>query len=172
MYKIDTTSQWCYMIDQEQYIYSTALEKTMSNQDYDTTGDSHFRTMVESVGVKRFASSLSISTRQINRMLSGAQPNPVSRMILCLQSCDPECGDGVIDYLCEEMGGFFVREETVEAASVNAVKECAEAIAAISDGEITRLDEVEIREAVEALIALARAVRDCRDTGKPDPMVG
>jgi hypothetical protein len=45
---------------------------------------------------------------------------------------------------------------------VNAVKECAEAIAAISDGKITRVDEREIREAISALITLSRAITDRR----------
>lgn len=125
--------------------------------------------MVDSVGVKRFATEIGLSTRQINRMLSGAQPNPVERLTRCLLACDPDVGDRALAFICEEMGGFFVREEAVEAASRQAVKECAEAIVAISDGEISRLDEQEIREAVEALIGLARAVRRIRrETSNPD----
>ena len=34
-----------------------------------------FAELVESVGVKRFAQALNLSTRQINRILAGAQPN-------------------------------------------------------------------------------------------------
>lgn len=122
----------------------------------------HFHKMVDSVGVKRFSAEIGLSTRQVNRILSGAQPNPINRLIRCIQSCEPEVGDGVLDYICQQMGGYFIREETVEAASVNAVRECAEAIAAISDGEISKMDEIEIREAVQALISLARAVQNTR----------
>jgi hypothetical protein len=130
-----------------------------------------FHGMVDSVGVKRFAGELGLSTRQVNRILSGAQPNPVERVVRCVQCCDPAIGDRVVDFVCQEVGGYFVREEVLDSASVNAVKECAEAIAAISDGEITELDELEIREAVQALMSLARAVREHRDRGLEHPML-
>ncbi len=119
-----------------------------------------FGKMVESVGVKRFSEAMDLSTRQINRMLSGAQPNPVERMIRCLQACDPAIGDELLDFLGLEMGGYFIREEPVEQASTNAVRECAEAIAAISDGYISGVDEREIREAIASLIALSKIVRE------------
>ncbi len=113
-----------------------------------------FADLVASVGVKRFAQSLRLSTRQINRILSGAQPNPVDRLLRSLQSAAPEEGDRVLDYVCQEMGGHFVRHEAIDAAAVNAVRECAEAIAAISDGQISELDLKEIHEAISALSSL------------------
>lgn len=120
----------------------------------------HFRRMVNSVGVKRFADVMSLSTRQINRMLSGAQPNPVERIIRCLQSCEAEIGDDTLSFICQEAGGFFVKDEgDISQAGVNAVKECAEAIAAISDGHVTEVDETEVRDAICALTALLRAVQ-------------
>ena len=123
-----------------------------------------FRAMVDSVGVKRFAADMDLSTRQVNRILSGAQPNPIDRLIRCLLCCDAQVGDRVLDLICQEMGGYFVREETIEGASVNAVRECAEAIAAISDGHISQMDEVAIRDAVSALTTLARTVQQTRPT--------
>ncbi len=113
-----------------------------------------FAALVESVGVKRFAQALQISTRQVNRILSGVQPNPIERLVRSLQSVEPAVGDRVVDYVCQEMGGHFVRHEAIDAAAVNAVKECAEAIAAISDGQITDFDLGEIREAISALSGL------------------
>ena len=113
-----------------------------------------FTDLVNSVGVKRFAQELELSTRQINRILSGAQPNPVERLLRSLQSADPEAGDRVLDYVCQEMGGHFVRHEAFDQATVNAVKECAEAIAAISDGQVSELDMKEVREAISALSSL------------------
>ena len=68
------------------------------------------------------------------------QPNPVDRIIRSLQAADAVCGDRVLDYVCQEMGGHFVRHEALDDATVNAVRECAEAIAAISDGEISAMD--------------------------------
>jgi len=44
-------------------------------------------------------------------------------------------------------------------AAVNAVKECAEAIAAISDGQITDVDLREVREAIAALSSLMLTLR-------------
>ena len=126
-----------------------------------------FASLVESVGVKRFATSLGLSTRQVNRILAGVQPNPVERLIRSLQSADAESGDHVLDYICQEMGGHFVRHEAFDDAMVNAVKECAEAIAAISDGQITELDVTEIREAISALSGLIMSLRDARDGGRP-----
>jgi len=118
-----------------------------------------FEELVESVGVKSFAKSLGLSTRQINRILAGVQPNPVERLIRSLDSADAEVGDRVLDYICQEMGGHFVRHEAVDEAAVNAVKECAEAIAAISDGSYSDVDMLEIREAISALSGLIMAIR-------------
>jgi len=113
-----------------------------------------FAALVESVGVKRFALAMGLSTRQINRILSGAQPNPVERLIKALQSAEPAVGDHVLDFVCQEMGGHFVRQEAIDQAAVNAVRECAEAIAAISDGQISAMDVNEIRQAISALSGL------------------
>ena len=122
-----------------------------------------FRELVESVGVKRFSESLGISTRQVNRILAGVQPNPVNRVLRSLQASKLESGDKTLDYICQEMGGYFVREDGgIDDASVNAVKECAEAIAAISDGHITEVAEREIREAISALISLSRIIQERR----------
>ena len=40
-----------------------------------------FAELVDSVGVKRFSHDIGISTRQVNRILAGVQPNPVLRLI-------------------------------------------------------------------------------------------
>lgn len=113
-----------------------------------------FAELVKSVGVKRFAEALGLSSRQINRILVGAQPNPVERLVRSLQGAQAEIGDQTLDYICQELGGHFVRHEAFDTATVNAVKECAEAIAAISDGHISDLDIKEIREAISALSGL------------------
>jgi hypothetical protein len=123
----------------------------------------HFNALVESVGVKRFAMNIGLSTRQVNRILSGVQPNPVHRLIRCLQSAEAEVGDRVLDYVCQEMGGHFVRHEAISEASVNAVRESAEAIAAISDGHIDQKDVREIREAISALSGLIMSLREAKD---------
>lgn len=113
-----------------------------------------FKALVDATGTKKFAVCLSVSTRQVNRMLAGTQPNPVERLIRCIQSAPPEVGDAVVDFVCQELGGHFVREETINSAAVNAVRECAEAIAAISDGQVQEMDVKEIREAISALSSL------------------
>ena len=138
---------------------------TTSNEQRPLTRESqrHFTLMVDSTGIKRFSSSLGISTRQVNRILSGAQSNPIERLVQSVQSATPEVGDRVLDYICQEMGGHFVRHEGIDDAAVNAVKECAEAIAAISDGHITEFDIQEIREAISALSGLMSSIRDQQD---------
>lgn len=144
-------------------------------QSHDDSADkalSFFREMVESVGVKRFSDSLGISTRQVNRILAGVQPNPVNRILKSLQASHVEAGDRALDHICQEMGGYFVREDGgIDDAAVNAVKECAEAIAAISDGQITEVAEREIREAISALISLSRLVQERRINPKDDAVV-
>ena len=122
-----------------------------------------FSALVDCVGTKRFAQELGVSPRQVNRILSGAQPNPIERLILCLQAVDPAVGDQIIDFICQELGGHFVRQEGLNQAAVNAVKECAEAIAAISDGHIGDMDVREIRDAISALSGLIHALRSSRD---------
>jgi hypothetical protein len=121
-----------------------------------------FSALVESVGVKRFAAAMHLSPRQINRILSGAQPNPVERLIRCLQGAEAETGDRALDFVCQEMGGHFVRHEAFDEAVVNAVKECAEAIAAISDGELSDLAVREVREAISALSGLIMSLQNSR----------
>jgi hypothetical protein len=125
-----------------------------------------FLALVEGAGIKRFATSLGISTRQINRMLTNAQPNPIERLIKCLHAVEPQLGDRVLDYICQEMGGHFVRQEGMNDAAINAVRECAEAIAAISDGQVGEVDMKEIRDAISALSGLILALRDERDQKK------
>lgn len=127
-----------------------------------------FRRLVESVGVKKFAADMGLSTRQINRMLSGAQPNPVERIIRALQCTEPAVGDEALAFICSEAGCVFVKEENaLDAAAVNAVRECAEAIAAISDGHVSDVDRDEVREAISALAGLLRTVE--RENGvEPD----
>ena len=122
-----------------------------------------FGDLIDSVGVKRFALSLGLSTRQINRILAGAQPNPVERLIRCLQSAETAAGDRVLDFVCQELGGHFVRHEALDDATVNAVRECAEAIAAISDGHVSELDVKEIREAISALSSVIMSLRQARE---------
>jgi len=127
--------------------------------DLATAAARRFAVLVDSVGIKRFSGEIGLSTRQVNRILSGAQPNPIERVIRCLQCAEPDIGDHVLDFVCQEMGGHFVRNEAIDTATVNAVKECAEAIAAISDGEISDLDVREIREAISALSSVIQALQ-------------
>jgi hypothetical protein len=122
----------------------------------------HFAALVESVGVKRFSASMDLSTRQVNRILNGVQPNPIERLIKSLQSAEVEAGDRALDFLCGEMGGHFVRAINDEDAMLNAVRECAEAIAAISDGKVDDADRREIREAISALESVLSATRPRR----------
>ena len=124
-----------------------------------------FAALVGSVGVKRFSTDLGLSTRQVNRILGGVQPNPVERLIRALQSARADDGDRLLDFICQEMGGHFVRHEGIDEAAVNAVRECAEAIAAISDGQVSDLDVVEIREAISALSGLIMSLRGRRGEG-------
>jgi dihydropteroate synthase len=131
------------------------IQTSAENPSFDARAMELFRAMVESVGVKRFAAAMDLSTRQVNRMLAGAQPNPVERMLRCVQASSPETGDAAIDAICQELGGYFVRYTAdAKAATDLAVREAAEAIAAISDGHVSSHDEQEIREAISALISL------------------
>ncbi len=127
-----------------------------------------FTELVNSIGVKRFSQALRLSTRQVNRIISGAQPNPLERLVRSLQAADPEVGDRVLDFVCQEMGGHFVRHEALDAATINAVRECAEAIAAISDGQINDIDLREIRDAISALSTLLMPFRG-KDGGTQNP---
>jgi len=118
-------------------------------------GEGLFEAMVTSAGIKAFAADIGLSTRQIHRMLNGTQPNPVTRMAEALSACKPQAAEAAMDYLCRQMGGYFVRLiEDLARANVNAVKESAEAIVAISEGRSPRVTVKEIREAIAALAAL------------------
>jgi len=126
--------------------------------------DELFEALVDSVGVKAFAANLGLSSRQVHRMLSGTQPNPVRRLRDALAAGDGMVSMTVLDYLCAEHGGYFVPLDIeLDVADVNAVKESAEAIVAITEGRSTRVTVKEIREAVSALAALERHLCESSD---------
>lgn len=147
---------------------STSNHKPTDSKDTAALTDEcqrRFSDLVQCVGIKRFSAAVGVSTRQVNRILAGAQPNPIERLIQCLQAAEPHVGDQVIDYICQELGGHFVRQEGLNDAAVNAVKECAEAIAAISDGQVGEIDVKEIRDAISALSGLIHALRSGKGGG-------
>ena len=121
----------------------------------ETRYDELFEAMVASAGVKAFAANMGLSTRQIHRMLNGTQPNPIRRLHETVAACETSVGDEALDYVCRQCGGYFVRlAADLDKANVNAVKESAEAIVAISEGRSVRVTVREIREAIAALAAL------------------
>ena len=127
-----------------------------------------FEAMVQSVGVKVYAANMNLSTRQVYRMLNGVQPNPVDRFGAALRACQDLSAVAALDYLCQREGGYFVRRTNdLDIASVNAIKESAEAIVAISEGRPPRVTIKEIREAISALAAL----EDCLASGISPPGV-
>ena len=122
--------------------------------------DELFETMVQSVGVKVFAANMGLSPRQVYRMLDGAQPNPVTRLCQAMQACEDAPAEVMLDYLCQQRGGYYVRmTQDLSVAGVNAVKESAEAIVAISEGRPPKVTIREIREAIAALAALEGRLR-------------
>jgi len=130
----------------------------------DARCDELFEAMVESVGVKRFALNIGLSTRQIYRMLNGVQPNPVGRLCKALVACEGLTAQAALDAICQRHGGYFLpRVESLDVANVNAVTESAEAIVAISEGRPPRVTVKEIREAIAALAALERTLEDAGD---------
>lgn len=135
----------------------TDNRRVLDDADFEAASLERFRDLVESVGVKRFSASLGVSTRQVNRILAGAQPNPLARLIRSLQAATPEAGERALDFVAAEMGGHFVPRQDEDAAMTSAIKEAAEAIAAISDGVVDDDDRREIREAIAALESVLRA---------------
>ncbi|MCH2146022.1 MAG: hypothetical protein MK082_12900 [Phycisphaerales bacterium] len=129
-----------------------------SEEELASASSEQFAALAESIGVKRLAQALDISTRQVNRILSGAQPNPIERLVLSLQAVDPQVGDRALDFVCREMGGHFVRHVSREESIREAVRECAEAIAAMSDGALSESDILEVREAISALSSVLGSV--------------
>jgi len=137
---------------------ASTLSGRGESDDLSTQAAAKFRAMVESVGVKRFAADMNLSTRQVNRMLSGAQPNPVERIIRCLQCCDAEVGDEALAFICQETGGHFVKEiGGFDRGSAEAVRRGAEAVAACADGYAGQINDDEIRQAISALVSLLGA---------------
>lgn len=136
---------------------SESLSKAASAQN----AGSVFEAMVESVGIKSFAGTMGLSTRQIHRMLNGAQPNPVERFIDATRACEGLTAQAAVDFICMHAGGHFVpRLMDIQKANVNAVKESAAAIVAISENRVLRVEIREIREAISALAALERLLID------------
>ena len=137
----------------------TDRRRLLDDAEFEDACLARFRELVESVGVKRFSASLGVSTRQVNRILAGTQPNPLARLIRSLQAATPEAGERALDHVAAEMGGHFVPRQESDAAMTSAIKEAAEAIAAISDGDVDDDDRREVREAIAALESVLRASR-------------
>ncbi len=126
----------------------------------ETRCDELFEALVDSIGVKAFAANIGLSARQVHRMLSGTQPNPVTRLCEALAAGDGFAATATLDYLCQRWGGHFVEyADNLAVANVNAVKEAAEAIIAITEGRSVRMTVKEIREAISALAALEGYLR-------------
>lgn len=116
-----------------------------------------FESMVESVGIKAFAAAMELSTRQVHRMLGGVQPNPVERFLEAVRASEGLTAQAAVDFVCRQCGGYFVQlAENLHVANVNAVKEAAEAIVAISEDRRPQVEIKEIREAIAALASLER----------------
>ncbi len=120
-----------------------------------------FEALVDSAGgPKAFASNMGLSPRQVQRMLAGAQPNPVQRLGEALAAGAKGEAAAVLDHLCEPYNGYFVPlDGDLDDAGVNAVKEAAEAIVAIAEGGSVRMTVREIREAIAALAALEKLLK-------------
>jgi uncharacterized membrane protein YebE (DUF533 family) len=140
-----------------------SARRVVDDSDFQSACDQRFDDLVESVGKKRFAAALGVVPHQISRMQRGAQPNPIARLIGCLQAATPEAGERTLDFIAAEMGGHFVPRLEEDAAMTSAIKEAAEAIAALSDGNVDDDDRREIREAISALESVLRAKRQERD---------
>lgn len=120
-----------------------------------------FEAMVESVGIKAYAAEMGLSTRQIHRMLNGSQPDPIQRFVEAIAASEGLTAQRAVDHVCRKAGGYFVTlAEDLSKANVNAVKECAEAIVAISEHRTPRIEIKEIREAISALAALERLLTE------------
>lgn len=119
--------------------------------------DEIFEAMVESAGIKAFAANMNLSTRQIHRMLNGTQPNPLRRFCEMMLACGTKPAESILSYVCRQMGVYWIRvPENLRAAHVNAVRESAEAIAAIAEGRPSKAAVKDIREAIAALAALEK----------------
>src|SRR5262245_27597313 len=108
--------QWWYAARDQRHPRSggSPMPDASRNRHADPEPLRRFSELVESVGIKRFSVALGLSTRQINRMRSGAQSNPVELLIRCLQCAEAEAGDRVLDFVCQEVGGHFVRQESID----------------------------------------------------------
>ena len=128
-------------------------------ESWDIRCDQLLEAMVESVGIKAFTAGLGVSTRQVHRMLNGSQHNPLRRFCDVLLSCDSSQAEAALSHICREVGVYWVRvPQSLEVANLNAVREAAEAIVAITEGRSIDVAVNEIREAIAALSALERAL--------------
>ncbi len=127
-----------------------------------STCDEIFEGMVEAAGIKAFASKLGLSTRQVHRMLNGSQPNPLTRFCDILSAAEPKSAEAALSHVCRKQGVYWIRvPQDLKSANLNAVKESAEAIVAITEGKDPRVTVREIREAIAALSALEKML-DCQ----------
>lgn len=67
-----------------------------------------FESVVRETGLVQFCEAIRLVRRQVNRMLSGAQPNPINRMIATIHAAESKAARRAMQYLCDEIGGSFI----------------------------------------------------------------
>jgi hypothetical protein len=101
-------------------------------------------------------------------MLNGAQPNPLDRFCDIMKACDAKTAQRALSHVCRQSGVYWVRVPiSMKAANLDAVKEAAQAIVAITEGRSITVEVREIREAIAALAALEKKLDQERTTSKP-----
>lgn len=92
-----------------------------------------FESVVRETGLVQFCEAIRLVRRQVNRMLSGAQPNPINRMIATIHAAESKAANRAMQYLCEEIGGTFIPastdNDTSERMQADALRLCALAAA-------------------------------------------
>ena len=102
-----------------------------------------------------FAQNAGMTTRQLNRIRSGDQPNPFHRAAQWSRLGSDETANRLVSMVCEANDGFFIQEGGSDSTNIeDTIQKAADVIKGLADGSLDEEDRRLVREAVAAMIGL------------------
>ena len=110
---------------------------------------------IDVLGTIGFAQKAGMTTRQLNRIRSGDQPNPFHRAAEWSRLGSADTANQLVSMVCEANDGFFIQEGGSDATNIeDTIQKAADVIKGLADGSLDDEDRRLVQEAVAAMIGL------------------
>ena len=110
---------------------------------------------IDVLGTSGFAEQASMTTRQLNRIRSGDQPNPFHRAAEWSRLGTVESATILVSMVCEANDGFFIQEGGNNTTNIeDTIQKAADVIKGLADGSLDDGDRRLVQDAIAAMIGL------------------